>query len=109
MSSMWVVTVTCVFACLVAVGAMYAALVALDRAAVSVRTVQIQSGVTRLAADFVVLSDDVSSLRTSLSKLRNRENARHARDSKKQNGTDDDDEWLKGINQKIAVRGVQDG
>lgn len=87
-----------VFCCLVAVGAMLTALRALENAESSIRETRIRSGVNRLAADFAVLSDDVNSLGISVRKLRNRENARHAREGgNKSNGALSDQDFLRSV------------
>lgn len=105
-----VVEVGLVFVALVAVGAMYTALRALENADAKVREIRIRSGVNQLAADFAILADDVQSLQASVKKLRNRENARHARAAKSAQSEEmSDDEWLQQTNLKLALGGKPNG
>jgi len=92
-----------VSACLVAVGAMFTALRALENAGRNVREAKLRSQITAVAVDSAILRDDVDSVVASMKKLRNRDNARRARESNsgRTGASDTDADFLKSVERDI--------
>ena len=90
---------------ILSVGAVLQARRARQDAAVTVRSMAIEAGVTDLAADFAVLRDSVENLRTALVKLRNRQNAKDSREKKQSSGlnSQSDEEWRKWATKRIQL------